>query len=83
MLRKKLDEIENEIFKKVKDSEALRILAQQIQELNEECDDSLRELIEEEKKTIDDKADKSKFSFIVFKSHYYKQLIEAMRNFNG
>jgi len=43
----------------------------------------LRELIEEEKKGLDEKVDKSKFSFIVMKSHFYKALIEAMKNFNS
>jgi hypothetical protein len=51
--------------------------------MNEECDDSIRDLIEEEKRTIDDKVDKSKFSFIVIKSQFYKELIEAMHNFNS
>ncbi len=50
--------------------------------MNEECDDQLRELIEEEKKSLDDKVDTSKYSFIVIKSQFYTSLIEAMRNFN-
>ena len=83
MIRKKLDDIECEIFKKVKDSDALRTLAQLVQEMNEECDESLRELVDEEKRALDEKVDKSKFSFIVIKSNFYKMLIEAMRSFNA
>lgn len=51
--------------------------------MSEECDDSLKELIDEEKRLLDEKVDKSKFSFIVIKSNFYKMLIEAMRSFNG
>lgn len=58
-IRSKLDVIEAEIFKKVKDSEGLRNLAQIIQELNEECDDQLKEMIDEEKKALDNKADRA------------------------
>lgn len=39
-------------------------------------------MIDDEKKALDDKVDKSRFSFIVLKSHFYKALIEAMRNLN-
>ena len=81
-MRKKLDEIEAEIFRKVKDSDALRNLAELITQMNEECDESLRDLVEEEKRTLDEKVDKSRFSFIVIKSHFYRELIEAMHNFN-
>lgn len=41
------------------------------------------ELIEEEKKILDDKIDKSKFSFLVLKANYYKDLTEAMKDFNN
>ena len=53
-----------------------------IQELNEENDDSMLDLIEEEKRIMDDKVDKSRFFFMVFKSHYYRDLIEAMKKYN-
>jgi hypothetical protein len=39
-------------------------------------------LVEEEKKMIDEKIDKSKFAFLVVKSHYYRDLTEAMRKLN-
>jgi hypothetical protein len=50
--------------------------------LNEEYDESLIELVEEEKKLIDEKIDKSKFSFLVVKSHYYRNLTESMKKLN-
>ena len=39
-------------------------------------------MIEEEKRIIDDKIDRSKYTFLVVKSHYYKELTEALRSLN-
>lgn len=39
-------------------------------------------MVEEEKKILDDKIDKSKFAFLVLKSRYYEELTEAMRELN-
>lgn len=69
-------------MKKIKDSDTLKSLADIIQQLNEDYDDSLYELVEEEKRTLDDKIDKSKYAFLVLKSKYYKLLTEAMRDVN-
>ena len=82
-LRKLVDEIEAEVMKKIKESDTLRALAQLISQVNEEYDESLFELIEEEKKVLDDKIEKSKFAFLVLKQGFYKQLCEAMREANN
>ena len=70
-------------MKKIKESDTLRALAQLISQVNEEYDESLFELIEEEKKVLDDKIEKSKFAFLVLKQGFYKQLCEAMREANN
>lgn len=51
--------------------------------MSEEYDDSLTELIEIEKKNMDDKIDKSKYAYFVIKCNYYKELIEVLRIFNS
>ena len=75
--------MEGEILNKIKNSEGLRNLAQLIEELNEAFDDSIKEMVDEEKKALDEKVDRSKFSFIVIKSQFYRTLIDAMKNFNA
>jgi len=53
-----------------------------MQDMNDTCDDDLLGMLEEEKRVLDEKVDKSKFAFLVLKQKYYRELTETMRLMN-
>lgn len=81
-IRRKVDEIESDCLKKIKDSPVLKDVAHSIEYLHGQCDEELLNLVEEQKGHLDKKTDAQKYAYIVLKGKYYEDLTHFLKIFS-